>query len=76
MVIMNSNDSLANIPSVCHVCDGDHNVLGINLESGGYIITRPFPKERVRKVNVADVKRRAMTLDLVDVFWSSIEGEI
>jgi hypothetical protein len=60
-----SNDQL------CKVCGGDHNVLFIALEKGGHIITEHFFKEGPVKINVKlNVKRKATTLDLINLFWS------
>ena len=71
-----TNDIVSNISSLCSVCGGDHNVIVIQLENGGHIITRPFSKEKATKLNVTDGKRRAARLDLVNVFWPSDEGSV
>ena len=61
-----SNKLVSN--NICDICGGDHNVLLIGLENVSHIITRPFPKE-VTKANATNDRRRATTLDLVDIFW-------
>lgn len=71
---INNNESVFN-NSLCHICGGDHNILFIRLESGGHIITRPFPKQKATKVNVTNGKRRATRLDLIDIFWKSEKVE-
>jgi hypothetical protein len=72
---INNNESVFN-NSLCQICGGDHNVLVIPLENGGHIVSRPFPKEKATKVNVADGKRRATRLDLVDILWPTKGGDI
>ena len=55
----------------CSVCRGDHNVLVIGLENGEHIVTPSFCKRKATRVRVADGRRRATRLDLVDIFWPS-----
>jgi hypothetical protein len=44
------------------------------LENGSHIITRPFPKERATKADISAGRRRATTLDLIEIFWRQSEG--
>jgi hypothetical protein len=69
------SNSTAYNNSLCPICGGNHNVLVISLENGSHIVTHPFRKEKVKKVKVADGKRRATRLDLIDTFWPK-EGDI
>jgi hypothetical protein len=59
----------------CSICGGDHNVLVIGLENGEHIVTPSFCKRKAIRVKVADGRRRAKRLDLVDIFWPSEKEE-
>ena len=64
-----SNESVSD-NSLCRICGSDHNVLVIGLEDSGHIITEHFFKEGPVKIKVnSNVKRKATTLDLINLFW-------
>ena len=65
-------EDIQNPPQLCSVCGGDHNVLIVGLENGGYVVTLPFGKEKATRVKVdSGIKGKAIGLDLIDVFWPS-----
>jgi hypothetical protein len=63
-----SNQSVSN--NICLICGGDHDVLVISLENGGYIVTKPFSKDKGSTVKAGScIKARATKLDLIDTLW-------
>jgi hypothetical protein len=70
------NESIPDNAS-CGVCGGNHNVLVINLENGGHIITEHFFKGGPIKVNFNfDIKRKGTTLGLANPFRPTESSEI
>jgi hypothetical protein len=52
----------------------EEEILVIGLENGSHIRIRPFPNERATKANITAGRRRATTLDLIEIFWRQSEG--